>query len=72
LNGYAIRGKYFNFSTAGQWMWDQIKVSVPPVTSIHPLLKRIYEATTKATEADAKMAEAEWKRVTREEGFAAV
>ena len=30
LNGYAIRGKYFNFSTAGQWMWDEIKVSVPP------------------------------------------
>jgi small-conductance mechanosensitive channel len=22
LNGFAIRGKYFNFSTAGQWMWD--------------------------------------------------
>ena len=68
LNGYAIRGKYFNFSTVGQWMWDEIKVSVPPGTSIHPLLKRIYEATVKTTEADAKMAEAEWKRVTHEEG----
>jgi small-conductance mechanosensitive channel len=68
LNGYAIRGKYFNFSTVGQWMWDEIKVSVPPGTSIHPLLKGIYEATVKITEADAKMAEAEWKRVTREEG----
>src|SRR5712671_380259 len=68
LNGYAIRGKYFNFSTVGQWMWDEIKVSVPPGTSIHPLLKSIYEATVKITEADAKMAEAEWKRVTHEEG----
>jgi small-conductance mechanosensitive channel len=68
LNGYAIRGKYFNFSTVGQWMWDEIKVSVPPGTSVHPLLKGIYEATVKITEADAKMAEAEWKRVTREEG----
>jgi len=68
LNGYAIRGKYFNFSTAGQWMWDEIKVSVPPGTGIHPLLKGIYEATVKITEADAKMAEAEWKRVTHEEG----
>jgi small-conductance mechanosensitive channel len=68
LNGYAIRGKYFNFSTVGQWMWDEIKVSVPAGTSIHPLLKSIYEATVKITEADAKMAEAEWKRVTREEG----
>jgi small-conductance mechanosensitive channel len=68
LNGYAIRGKYFNFSTVGQWMWDEIKVSVPPGTSVHPLLKGIYEATVKITEADAKMAEGEWKRVTHEEG----
>ncbi len=68
LNGYAIRGKYFNFSTVGQWMWDEIKVSVPLGTGIHPLIKGIYEATVKTTEADAKMAEAEWKRVTHEEG----
>ena len=68
LNGYAIRGKYFNFSTVGQWMWDEIKVSVPPGTNIHLLLKGIYEATVKTTEADAKMAEGEWKRVTHEEG----
>jgi small-conductance mechanosensitive channel len=68
LNGYAIRGKYFNFSTVGQWMWDEMKVSVPPGTSIHPLLKGIYEATIKITEADAKRAETEWKRVTHEEG----
>jgi len=68
LNGYAIRGKFFNFSTVGQWMWDEIKVSVPPGMGIHSLLKGIYEATVKTTEADAKMAEAEWKRVTHEEG----
>jgi small-conductance mechanosensitive channel len=68
LNGYAIRGKYFNFSTVGQWMWDEIKVTVPPGTDIHALLKGIYDATVKTTEADAKMAEEEWKRVTHEEG----
>src|SRR6266436_2544440 len=68
LNGYAIRGKYFNFSTVGQWMWDEIKVTVPPGTDIHPLLKGIYESTVQATEEDAKMAETEWKRVTHEEG----
>jgi len=68
LNGYAIRGKYFNFSTVGQWMWDEIKVSVPSGTGIHPLIEKIYKATVKATETDAKMAESEWKRVTHEEG----
>lgn len=68
LNGYAIRGKYFNFSTVGQWMWDEIKVSIPAGAKVHPLVEQVYEATVEATEADAKMAEAEWKRVTHETG----
>ena len=68
LNGFAIRGKYFNFSTAGQWMWDEIKVSIPPGEEAYPLIEKIREATVKATESDAKMAEKEWKRVTHEEG----
>jgi small-conductance mechanosensitive channel len=68
LNGYAIRGKYFNFSTVGQWMWDEIQLSIPAGTEIHPLIEKIYQFTVKATENDAKMAEAEWKRVTQEEG----
>jgi small-conductance mechanosensitive channel len=68
LNGYAIHGKYFNFSTAGQWMWDEIKVTIPPGDQAYPLIDKIREATVKATEEDAKMAEVEWKRVTHEEG----
>jgi small-conductance mechanosensitive channel len=69
LNGYAIRGKYFNFSTSGQWMWDEIKLSIPPGARAYPLIQQIREATIKATEADAKLAEEEWKRVTHEEGL---
>ena len=58
LNGYAIRGKYFNFSTAGQWMWDEIKVSIPPQEAeTYPMIDRIREAAVKATEADTQMAE---------------
>src|SRR5262249_43072046 len=45
-----------------------IRVSAPSGTDIHTLIKGIYEATVKTTAADAKMAEAEWKRVTHEEG----
>jgi small-conductance mechanosensitive channel len=68
LNGFAIRGKYFNFSTAGQWMWDEIKVNIPPGAESAALIEKIREAAVKATDADATMAEAEWKRVTHEEG----
>jgi small-conductance mechanosensitive channel len=68
LNGYAIHGKYFNFTTAGQWMWDEIKVSIPPGAETYPMIDKIREAAFKATEADAQMAEEEWKRVTHEQG----
>jgi small-conductance mechanosensitive channel len=68
LNGFAIRGTYFNFSTTGQWMWDEIKVSIPPGAQAYPLIDKIREAAVEATQADAKMAEEEWKRVTHEEG----
>ena len=40
LNGYAIRGKYFNFSTVGQWMWDEIKVTYRRVQVFIRSLKR--------------------------------
>jgi hypothetical protein len=44
-------------------------VSLPPGAHAYPLIEQIREATVKATEADAKMAEKEWKRVTHEEGL---
>ena len=29
LNSFAIEGHFFNFSTAGQWLWDQLVVTLP-------------------------------------------
>ena len=28
-NSFAISGHYFNFSTSGQWLWDELSVTVP-------------------------------------------
>jgi small-conductance mechanosensitive channel len=70
LNGFAIRGKYFNFSTAGQWMWDEIKVTIPPGEQTYSMVEKIHEAVVQATEKDVAMAEQEWKRSAREEGLA--
>jgi small-conductance mechanosensitive channel len=69
LNGYAIKSKFFNFSTAGQWMWDEIKVSIPPSHDPYALIEKIRSATLKATENDARLAELEWKHVTHEQGM---
>jgi small-conductance mechanosensitive channel len=69
LNGYAVRGKYFNFSTAGQWIWDEIKVSIPPGVSAYSLTDLIHEAVARATESDARLAEEAWRRATHKKGL---
>ena len=33
INSFAIKGQYFNFSTTGQWMWDEIEVTFPRMTT---------------------------------------
>ncbi|HLY41184.1 MAG TPA: mechanosensitive ion channel domain-containing protein [Terracidiphilus sp.] len=65
LNGFAIRGQYFNFTTSGQWMWDEIEVSLPDTQDVHIMVERIHEAVLRETEANARIAEQEWKRGSR-------
>jgi small-conductance mechanosensitive channel len=62
MNGFAIRGKYFNFSTSGQWMWDEISLTLPASEHVHELLDRIQKAVVAETEKNADLAEQEWKR----------
>lgn len=69
LNNFAIRGQYFNFSTAGQWMWDEIAVSVPATPETYATVERIHEAVKQETAEDVRVAEQEWKRGTRHDGL---
>jgi small-conductance mechanosensitive channel len=62
MNGYAIRGQYFNFSTSGQWMWDEISLNLPASEDMHALLDRIHTVVVAETDKDATQAEKEWKR----------
>ncbi len=66
INSFAIRGQYFNFSTAGQWMWDELTVSVPVGNDTYDVVERIHQAVLKETEKDARLAAEEWKRATRQ------
>jgi small-conductance mechanosensitive channel len=61
INSYAIRGQFFNFSTAGQWLWDELTVSVPNGDDTYATIERIHQAVKQATETEAHKAEAEWK-----------
>jgi small-conductance mechanosensitive channel len=62
LNSFAIRGQYFNFSTAGQWMWDVLTVSIPKSGDTQEMVEMIRRAVEKETEESASLAEQEWKR----------
>ncbi len=69
LNSFAIRGQYFNFSTAGQWMWDEINVTLPPAIHSDAVVQRIHDAVVKETEESTRVAEQEWKRGKRDDGL---
>jgi small-conductance mechanosensitive channel len=63
-NSYAIEGHYFNFSTAGQWLWDELQVTIPEGRDPFPLVEAIHQKVLEATQDSAKQAEAEWQRAS--------
>ena len=65
MNGFAIRGQYFNFTTSGQWMWDEITLSLPASENVNEVLERIQKVVAAETEKNANLAEQEWKRGAR-------
>ena len=69
LNSFAIRGKYFNFSTTGQWMWDEITVNLPASGDTQDLVESIHKAVQEETEKNARVAEQEWKRGAGDDGL---
>jgi small-conductance mechanosensitive channel len=69
LNSFAIRGQYFNFSTTGQWMWDELSVSLPATANAHTMVESIHKMVEEETRQNAKVAEHEWKRGMRDDGL---
>ncbi|WP_263377487.1 mechanosensitive ion channel domain-containing protein [Granulicella paludicola] len=68
-NKYAISGRYFNFTTSGQWMWDEFTLSVPAGQDVAATMSRVQKVMTTATESDTRTAEAEWKQATGQRGL---
>ena len=42
-NSFAISGHYFNFSTSGQWLWDEVLVLVPYERDATPIADTLYK-----------------------------
>jgi small-conductance mechanosensitive channel len=66
INNFAITGQYFNFSTSGQWMWDEISVNIPSGPDTSRTIEAIHTAVEKETAKDTAMAEEEWKRAAKQ------
>ncbi len=69
VNKFAITGQYFNFSTVGQWMWDEITLNVPASDNSYQVIEQIHKIVLAETEKDAKMAEAEWRGAVKTSGI---
>jgi small-conductance mechanosensitive channel len=61
-NSFAIEGHYFNFSTSGQWLWDELQVVVPGGRDPYPIVDAITKQVVEATRESAQQAEQEWQR----------
>jgi len=74
VNSFAMEGHFFNFSTSGQWMWDEIQLLAPAGTDPYPLVEAIRLRVEQETEANAKLAEQEWRQSAKArhvQGFSA-
>jgi len=60
-NSYAIEGHYFNFSTSGQWLWDELQVVLPTGEDPYPVIEAIQKRVLEATQDSTKAATQEWK-----------
>ena len=72
VNSFAMEGHFFNFSTKGQWMWDELRVLVPSGQAPYPFIEAIRTLVANTTLADAALAQQEWTRTGRKSRAQAV
>jgi small-conductance mechanosensitive channel len=64
-NSFAIEGHYFNFSTSGQWLWDELQIVVPAGVDPYPIVAAIQKKVHEATAEGAQQAEREWQSAAK-------
>ena len=64
-NSFAIERHYFNFSTSGQWLWDELTVVVPFGRNAHAIADAIQKEVVAATTDSTRQAEQEWQLASR-------
>lgn len=67
-NSFAMEGHYFNFSTTGQWLWDELEVTLPAAGDPYLMAQEIRKLVETETEADSEQAAKDWEHVTSQYG----
>jgi hypothetical protein len=64
VNSFAIEDHFFNFSTSGQWMWDELQLTIPADQDPYAVVEQLQQLVAKDTENNARKAEEEWRNAT--------
>ncbi len=48
-NSFAIEGHYFNFSTSGRWLWDDVRIVVPAGRDPYPIAEALQKQVEELT-----------------------
>jgi small-conductance mechanosensitive channel len=67
-NSFASEGHFFNFSTAGQWLWDELQVTLPAAGDPYKWAEEIRKLVERESDADAAEAAQDWERVMSQYG----
>ncbi|HEU5452997.1 MAG TPA: mechanosensitive ion channel domain-containing protein [Terriglobales bacterium] len=68
VNSFAVEGHYFNFSTVGQWLWDDLQVTVPHDERAYGIAEQIQKIVGEMTAENERLAREEWTRGPRHSG----
>jgi small-conductance mechanosensitive channel len=71
-NSFAIEGHYFNFSTSGQWLWDELTLVVASAQNPYPIVEAIQKTVLEATAEGAGQAEKEWQHAAHSRDMSAL
>jgi small-conductance mechanosensitive channel len=71
-NSFAIEGHYFNFSTSGQWLWDELTLVLASSQNPYPIVDAIQKTVLEATAESAGQAEKEWQHAAHSRDMSAL
>ena len=67
-NSFAIEGHYFNFSTSGQWLWDELQLALPVDQDPYPIAEEIQKIVDEGNRSERALGEQEWRQMGSDRG----